>query len=181
MWEKKVFDQSLLTSAYLLAERGHHGQVRKFTGDPYIVHPVRVAIAVATYSFVTSNMVAAAEMHDLLEDTDVKPEEIEIATNAEVLELVQELTNPSKGSKLPRAERKQIDRDHLRRVSLAAKIIKMLDRIDNLYEMVGASNSFKTMYCKESFLLLDAIAMANKDIADKLYKAIEDLKKTISE
>lgn len=174
-------DQQLITNAYFLGQRGHQGQKRKFTGDDYFVHPVRVALSAASYPFTTSEMLAACFCHDLLEDTDVAPKEIEIATNFDVLELVQELTNPSKGSPLSRVLRKQMDRDHLRKVSWAAKIIKMLDRIDNLQEMVGASNNFKRIYCEESFLLVQAIEVAEKSIAAKLYSAIEDLKKTISE
>lgn len=75
-----------------------------------------------------------------------------------VVTLVEYLTNPSKQHpNLSRAERKQMDREHLARASFGAQCIKLADRADNLREMTGASIAFKRLYCEESRLLLGAL------------------------
>jgi len=68
--------------------------------------------------------------------------------------------------KSSRKIRKEADRKHLKDVSIEAKIIKLIDRIDNLMKMKGADTS----YVKESKLLLDAIG---RDIDPELTKKLE--------
>lgn len=55
--------------AFLFAYAGHHGQYREFAAEPYLYHPVRVASAVARMEGATSQHVAAALLHDVVEDT----------------------------------------------------------------------------------------------------------------
>ena len=183
-----------ITNAYVIAEHAHacwapdnKPQLRKYTGEPYIVHPVRVAIAAASFMataepFKTcppADFIAAAFLHDVLEDTTYPAEYIEDRCGQNVLRIVRELTNPSKGSTASRAQRKQQDRYHLACVSPEAKALKMLDRTDNVLDMrrsVSApqyfdvfSNEFAKLYCDESQLLLDAIG---QDVAGCLSTAL---------
>jgi hypothetical protein len=81
---------------------------------------------------------------------------------------VWELTNPSKGKHLPRAERKDMDRRHLRVVSDKAKQIKLLDRIDNLQEALSAPENWLVLYLKESRLLLDVIGNCDNELCEEL-------------
>jgi guanosine-3',5'-bis(diphosphate) 3'-pyrophosphohydrolase len=129
---------NLILKAAAFARQAHAEQRRKYNDRPYIQHPARVAGRVAARSQATEVMVAAAFLHDVVEDTPHTLDEILTEFGPDVARLVAELTNPSKGLKSPRRERKQIDRDHLAVVSVEAKIIKLLDRIDNLQEMVDA-------------------------------------------
>lgn len=149
-----------IMTAAALAKAAHEGQTRRYNGTPYVLHPARVAARTMLLEGSTEHMAAAAFLHDVLEDTTVTPGEISIRLGPEVTELVQWLTNPSKGMGAPRAERKRLDREHLARAPWAAKVIKMLDRLDNLGEMKGAPADFKRLYSKESLLLAEAVGDA---------------------
>lgn len=164
-----------IVEASALARKAHAGQMRKYTGRAYIEHPARVAQAVWCIEGSTPEMVAAAWLHDVVEDTSVGLEEIRSLFGNGVADLVDWLTNPSKGMSLPRAERKRIDRDHLAKAPREAKIIKMLDCLDNLSEMDAAPAGFKKLYGEESLLLAQAIGDAEPNIRSKIVEAAEAL------
>lgn len=147
---------SLILRAAAFAARVHAGQRRKYTGLPYIVHPARVAGRVGVLPDAKDEMVAAAYLHDVLEDTTTTAAELE-QFGPQVTYYVKWLTNKSKGTGLSRAERKQMDREHLRGAPFEVKQIKLLDRIDNLSEIDDAPTDFKKLYVEESFLLADAL------------------------
>jgi (p)ppGpp synthase/HD superfamily hydrolase len=120
-------------------------------------------------------MVAAAFLHDVVEDTPHTLGEVAAEFGPEVARLVEELTNPSKGSKASRSERKQQDREHLAEVSVEAKIIKLLDRIDNLHEMTEAPSGFRKKYCEESRLLVEVIGDVDPGLKAELLDGVERL------
>lgn len=160
---------SIILAAARLATQAHEGQKRKYTGRDYIEHPARVAGRVALQPNAREDMVAAAFLHDTLEDTQATDADILVATNADVLHLVRGLTNPSKGRKdLRRDERKAMDREHLRWTSWDVKIIKLIDRIDNLLEMSGAPWDFMALYAQESLLLAEVIGDADSKLKNDL-------------
>jgi hypothetical protein len=74
-----------------------------------------------------------------------------------------------------RAERKRIDRDHLAKAPPEAKVIKMLDRLDNLAEMELAPAEFKTLYGEESLLLAQAVGDADPKLRDNLVNSARAL------
>lgn len=150
---------SLILKAAQFAKHAHDGQLRKYTNRPYIEHPMRVAGQVAMIESATEEMVAAAWLHDVVEDCAPEHKNaIKLLFPLSVQLLVLELTNPSKGfSELPRAERKAMDRQHLAQVSREAKIIKLIDRIDNLQDMTLAPADFQHLYAYESRLLAKAL------------------------
>lgn len=148
---------NLILKAAALAVRAHEGQKRKYNGRPYVTHPARVAGRVGLLPDVTEEMVAAAYLHDVLEDTTITREEIERETSPQVGFYVDWMTNKSKGIALPRAERKAMDRKRLAEAPPQVKLIKTLDRIDNLTEMAGAKDDFKKVYAQESLLLAEAL------------------------
>lgn len=167
---------SLIIKAAQLAHELHKGQVRKYTNRPYIEHPIRVAGRLATMSCANEAEVAAAFLHDVIEDCDVSWQFLEGELNdTYVPQLVQWLTNPSKGSKLNRAARKEMDREHLRNAPKMVKVIKLIDRIDNLNEMNKADIGFIRKYCEESKLLADAIGDADSSLYHELCDRIECL------
>lgn len=159
---------SLIERAARFAVNAHAGQFRKDGVTPYIEHPARVAGLVAVHPKSTEHMVAAAFLHDVLEDTHVVADTLYKAFGIKVGTLVEELTNPSKGSKAPRKVRKNMDRMHLKGVSGQAKIIKMIDLLDNLRDMDPHdrvhSKRFIKMYVTETVLLLEVIG----DVDEKL-------------
>jgi len=150
----------LIERAMAFAEEAHKGQVRKYNGQPYFTHPARVAKRLENLGF-WPEMVAAGYLHDVVEDCGVKIEEIRSLFGDKVADLVLGLTNPSKGLKASRAERKKIDREHLATQTKNVKIIKLVDRIDNIREMNDADTDFKLLYAKETLLLIPCLYSSN--------------------
>ena len=81
-------DISLIEKAYEIARTAHEGQLRK-SGEPYIIHPLYVAIILAGLEL-DKETLAAALLHDVVEDTDITYEEIEKEFGVEVAQLVDE-------------------------------------------------------------------------------------------
>jgi len=185
---------NIILRAAKFAEIAHHGQKRKGMDLPYIIHPGRVAARISRLDNATEEMVAAAWCHDILEDTTVPANDIGNSLNFGTMQLVLELTNPShkpENKALNRAARKQLDREHLSKVSLEAKCIKLADRADNLREMGHFADSFKRLYASESRLLYNALSedngitssavssLATMPLFDELDAAIRWLEQTI--
>jgi (p)ppGpp synthase/HD superfamily hydrolase len=164
---------NLILKAAALAVRAHEGQRRKYNNRPYVTHPARVAGRVGLLPDVTEEMVAAAYLHDVLEDTMVTREEIERETSPQVGYYVDWMTNKSKGLSLPRAERKAMDRKRLAEAPPQVKQIKLLDRIDNLTEMAGANDDFKKVYAQESLLLAETLGPGS--LTDELVVLAKEL------
>ena len=80
----------VIERAYVVAERAHRGQLRK-TGDPYITHPVAVTEILAGYGLDAPTL-AAALLHDTVEDTDVTLHQIEVEFGPEVARLIDGVT-----------------------------------------------------------------------------------------
>lgn len=144
----------MILKAADFARKAHAGQTRKWTGTPYIYHPMRVAGRAMLIPVVPEYVVAAAWLHDVVEDCDVTKDDLVREFGSPVTAMVVELTNPSK--KYPhrrRADRKQMDREHLCGVSYWSKVLKALDRIDNLGELDSGPADFQRLYREESQLL----------------------------
>jgi (p)ppGpp synthase/HD superfamily hydrolase len=157
------------------AAEAHNGQVRKFGGGDYIIHPERVAGRVAELDGVTETMIIAAWLHDVVEDTPVTAETVASEFGREVAELVLELTKVGEGEGLSRAEKHAANLEALAHISNPAKRIKMCDRIDNLNDMRGAPGEFVQRYLPESRNLLGVLREADESLGRELEALIEDL------
>jgi hypothetical protein len=132
------------------------GHRRKYTGQPYEVHLAGVARLVASVS-TDLEMVAAAWLHDAVEDTTATLADVEREFGARVGALVEELTDISKPGDGSRTVRKQIDRRHISRASPRAKTIKLADLIDNARDIVKHDPVFAQVYLKEMTALLEVL------------------------
>ena len=112
------------------AARAHGDQKRKYTGDPYIVHPLAVARTVADTGG-TDDMVIAAILHDVVEDTPVTLDEVGITFGIPVAQLVAECTEISRPEDGNRGMRKEMDRRHFINASPEGQTIKLADFLDN--------------------------------------------------
>jgi guanosine-3',5'-bis(diphosphate) 3'-pyrophosphohydrolase len=173
----------LLRKAIKIAKKAHLGQFRKYGHFyvPYVQHPLRVMARVALRGGVNENVLAAAILHDVLEDSSIKYDGLlRRGIPRPVVRLVVELTNPSKGMKAPRATRKRIDREHLAKVSVQAKIIKLADRIDNVRESIDDGETprdwLKT-YLRESELLLEVLRGTDASLESELLAELRRGKK----
>ena len=152
----------LIKKARKFATRAHKGQVRKYTGEPYIVHPIAVAETVRIHGG-SDEMVAAAMLHDTIEDTNVTYDDVRKEFGITVAGLVRELTDTSSPSDGNRAVRKEIDRRRLAKASADAQTIKLADLIDNTTSIVAHDPGFAKVYLKEKEALLKVM---NKGLAD---------------
>lgn len=130
--------------------------MRKYTGEPYINHPSAVVEIVRSVPH-TDAMIAAAWLHDTVEDTAATIEDIDCEFGSEVASLVEMLTDISKLSDGNRAVRKEIDRRHTARASAEAQTIKLADLIDNTESVVAYDSSFAKVYLAEKKVLLEVL------------------------
>lgn len=134
----------------------HGDQKRKFTGDPYITHPIRVSGKVfqVTGSY---QMAIAGVLHDVIEDTKVTGDSLGATFGKTVQTLVESVT---KDKSLPKDAR---ETEYLQRVSKASRetiILKLADRFDNVQEMLhpNTPNDFRIKYARNTDKLLNTIA-----------------------
>lgn len=156
----------MVAKAYQFAQKAHEGQVREFGCKPCFSHSELVAWRVAyqtsqlAYPIEGSQpletLVAAALLHDVLEDTDCTRDLLSQEFPEPVVSLVSQLTNV-KVEGLTRAQQTADDHLRLKHVSNDAKLIKLVDRIDNLLELQGASKSFVTKYHSETQQLINEV------------------------
>ncbi|MVA99819.1 HD domain-containing protein [Nitratireductor sp. CAU 1489] len=149
------------------------GQQRKYTGEPYIVHPIAVAEIVKSVPH-TPEMIAAALLHDVVEDTLVTIEEIEAQFGAKVAELVGWLTDVSKPEDGNRAKRKAMDRDHIAKAPPEAKTIKLADLIDNTASIKARDPDFWRVYRREKAALLNVLQEGDKSLLERAALQLED-------
>lgn len=148
---------------------GSRGQLRKYTGEPYIVHPLAVAGLVASIPGVTIEMVAAALLHDVCEDCGVTREEIAERFGEVVASLVDALSDmqtPADGNRTERAAR---TREKLAAADWRVQSIKLADVVSNLLSVVALDPKFAATYVPEKEAL---IARLNK--GDAGLRAIAD-------
>lgn len=131
-------------------------QVRKYTFEPYIVHPTEVASIVASVPH-TDVMLAAAWLHDTVEDTGVSIVDIQAEFGNEVASLVGWLTDVSKPEQGNRAVRKAIDREHTAAAPAEAQTVKLADLIANSRSILAHDPAFAKVYLEEKRMLLEVL------------------------
>lgn len=113
----------------------HRGQKRKNLTSPYINHPIAVAELLSRYGVNDTATLQGAILHDTIEDTQTTPAEIEELFGTEVKTIVLEVSDDKN---LPLAERKRLQIEHAPHLSEKAKLIKIADKINNVYEIIYA-------------------------------------------
>jgi len=125
----------LLLKALAFAAHKHRDQRRKdHVASPYINHPIALANVLWHEGGVTDPVVlAAALLHDTVEDTDTQPEELRAEFGDEIADVVLEVTDDKA---LPKEERKRLQIEHAGKHSRAAQLVKLADKICNVRDMV---------------------------------------------
>jgi (p)ppGpp synthase/HD superfamily hydrolase len=149
-------------AAILFAAKAHGDQLRKDGRTPYLVHPVGVMRLLSSRLGVTdAEMLEAALLHDVLEDTDAEEAELERAFGARVLRIVKDLTLPddAHGPKVPTEVKTRHLVEALRRVAWDSVVVKLCDRWDNLGDAGAALwTAEKTEgFCRQSEAMLETV------------------------
>jgi (p)ppGpp synthase/HD superfamily hydrolase len=166
---------ALISEARRFAKQAHEAidHRRKYTNDPYIVHPASVAKLVAT---VTSDesMICAAWLHDVVEDTNITLNEIREKFGEDIAALVADLTDISKSDDGNRKIRKQIDLEHTRNASPRAKSVKLADLIDNSRTITKYDLRFAKVYMEEKRNLLVVLKEGDKGLYSMARKIVDE-------
>ena len=154
----KLEDMELINKALKFSTAAHAAvnQKRKYTGDDYIVHPIAVSNIVKENGG-TEDMIAAALLHDTIEDTNVTKEQIAEEFGWKIFKLVVELTDVTKPADGNRATRKAIEAKRLGMASKEAQMIKLADLIDNTKSIFEHDPKFAKVYRQEKINLLEAM------------------------
>lgn len=166
-------NKPIAMKALELAARHHSGIVRKYDGEPYINHPIRVAETLLRYGFTDERMLAAALLHDCLEDENangVKMPDRVISNNCDlkVLRWVQLLTNTERGN---RAERKEKAAVRIATAPPEVQAIKLADIMDNCTGIAKIDPEFAEIYIAEKQNLLRKLPLA---VSDTRFKKLWD-------
>lgn len=167
----------LIFDAIIFATNAHHNSktpLRKYTKEPYIVHPLAVAKTVSQCKGATDNMIIAAILHDTVEDCEVSLLEIENKFGVGVSALVEMLTNVATLEDGKRSIRKKIDREHTAKAHPDAKTIKLADLIDNTKSIVAEDPKFAITYLEEKRLLLEVLEEGDSDLWNLAFKQVAE-------
>ncbi len=163
-----------LQKAYVFAARAHKGQVRR-SGEPYLSHPLEVANMLADMQ-VDAVTLAAALLHDVLEDTDVTAEDLQQDFGRDIAHLVEGVT---KISLMQASSPESRHAETIRKIILAMTddlrviFIKLADRIHNLKTLKYLDEAKQTQIARETLEIYAPIA--NRLGMGRIKAELEDL------
>ena len=137
--EKRVYPSegaALIEKAIEICLEAHKGQVRKGDGKPYFIHPIMVALKLASYE-ASPRGIAAALTHDVLEDTDCSKDRLKYELDCYVLEMVEGLTQDNS---LSWKEKKLKYIESVAEHCMTARLISAADKIHNIDSLIMAHN-----------------------------------------
>ena len=182
----RPLDTELLDRAIIFAVRAHAGTERRGKGFPYIVHPLE-AVEIAATMTSDQELLAAAALHDTVEDTSVSIEQLRVEFGDRVASLVASETDTfQEGVSEENGwhARKQAAIDRLARASRDAKIVALGDKLSNMraiardYAVQGDAlwNLFRTNDPREHEWHYRGLADALRELHDTVaYKEFEEL------
>ncbi|MEQ8205515.1 MAG: HD domain-containing protein [Woeseia sp.] len=159
--------------AFSFAAHNAIDQRRKYTDEPYTVHLENVAMLVAGVVD-DEAMVAAAYLHDTVEDTETTLAEIEDNFGSDVAYLVKYLSDVSRPEDGNRAQRKQLDREHIARGDERVHTIKLADLIDNSASIQAHDPKFAKIYMQEKRLLLNELGDGHPELLHRARTIVDD-------
>lgn len=176
-WGTKLQNASLFAAL----AHGLKGQTRKYTGDPYIVHPLEVLEIYYDFARekVDEDVACACVLHDVIEDTDFTYEDIVRMFGYQVAEYVLQLTDvftPENCPNLNRKTRKELEADRIGSISIRAQQIKVCDLISNTKDIVAnAEKPFAFMYLEEKMNVLNQLSPLPYNMLGVAKKQVFDL------
>lgn len=150
------------------AADAHGSQMRKTAGKqiPYITHPLRVAERLRRAGVTDQDILCAAVLHDVVEDTPISLEQVTTRFGPRIAGFVSEVTD---NKSLPKVARKLAQIEHAPHMSVESRLVKMADKIDNLSSFAasgspqGWDQSRVTGYFVWAQAVVDAMPEAESD------------------
>lgn len=152
-------EEAMLKHAFTFANAAHKGQCRK-SGEPFIIHPIEVGIILADLRM-DAETIAAALLHDTVEDTEVTSEDVEREFNAQVRQLVEGVT------KITRIEVESLSDEQaatIRKMFVAMSkdirviVIKLADRLHNMRTLAALKEDRRIFKSRETLEIYAPIA-----------------------
>lgn len=163
-------DIVVMARSFCIAAHAAVGQVRKYTGEPYSTHPMEVVLIIVEHvPDYTDEMICAALLHDVVEDTQVPLTVVRAMFGPTVGDMVEQLTDVSKPEDGNRATRKAIDLQHTAKASPAAKTIKLADLISNSSSIAAHDPEFAKVYLAEKRALLQVLREGDPTLYQMAY------------
>jgi guanosine-3',5'-bis(diphosphate) 3'-pyrophosphohydrolase len=170
MMKREMTDLERRARRFAAYAHGGIGQLRKYTGEPYITHPAAVVELVRKVGG-TPEMLAAAWLHDVVEDVaSVSIQQIEFDFGPFVAELVYELTDRNTSGN--RAQRKRAAAERLAKASTEAQTIKLADLINNSESIVKHDPKFAAVYLVEKDELLRVMTRGDHRLYNLAYATL---------
>lgn len=169
----KITPKVLKAVKFMQKAHNDVGQVRKYTGEPYWVHPLETMAIVGTVTD-DEDMLAAMALHDTIEDTEVTIEDIKREFGPRVASLVEELTDVSKPEDGDRDVRKAMDFEHTAKASADGKTLKLADLISNSKNIAFFDPDFAEVYMREKRKLLTVLGEGHTNLYTMAKDIVED-------
>lgn len=147
-------------------------QVRKFSGEPYLVHPLEVALLMVEVGGSLA-LVKAALGHDALADKAMTEEQLLSLIGADAVQLVKEVTEVSRPEDGDRKARKALDREHLAAASEEGQTLCLGDMASNTKDIAERDPKFAGVYLPEKSLILESMAGGNASLRALVQAQIE--------
>lgn len=166
---------NMIARATLFADQAHDGQVRKFTGLPYISHTMEVMQIVRGVCS-DDDVLAAAVLHDVIEDCGITYTDLAAEFNERVAYLVYQVTNTANEMDGDRETRAYINRTLLKDASADAQTIKLADIISNVSGVdIALENDpvWTKLYLLEKREMLRVLSKGDRDLRSRAYALVE--------
>lgn len=186
----KAAERAMLWKALALAEEIHEKQVRRpgksLTAQPYIIHPMRVALVLLEeLEYRDTEVIAAALLHDVLENSDgkVKTADLEQQFTGNIALMVSTLSKPPRDAALSRGQQLTTYYDRISQAPIPTRLIKLSDRLDNVRESIDSIDTeFQDDYLKQTMKIYLPMAEATDQyLFEELVSCCQELEKAIKE
>jgi GTP diphosphokinase / guanosine-3',5'-bis(diphosphate) 3'-diphosphatase len=178
-------DVSLILKAFKFAASKHRDQRRKDKdASPYINHLIAVAETLWVVGGIReAATMAAGILHDVIEDTDTSPEELEREFGPEISAIVSELTDDKE---LPKHVRKRLQIEHAAYLSTPARLVKIADKISNLDDIIHSPPAGWSLERREEYVLwagkvIDGVRGGNQALERDFDRLFADLMEAIEQ
>ena len=176
--------KGFVVRAYKLAERYHRGQERD-EGGPYIIHCLRITNnLIEKIGMKKKEVLAAALLHDTIEDTKLTLNKVEEIFGEKVARIVANLTREHKGdTEGNKYQRKLRKHKEIIRSDKDTRVIKTLDCLDNVRswalipESHPSRDKFKRWFKEAAAIYIPLAETVNSKIADEIRKALKEVKR----